>query len=173
MVGSGGDPRVVPYHKSVLDWLDPASGDRDGSAEQAASVARPSQRHAYSMDTTVGHRLLGQAAGQLVLMTADQALAASAKQRSCESHQLCPEEMPALPLLGGRYALRHAVTHLCQAAEGAAGEKALATLAASTLLHKLLLHPGFWQQAYGAGEGVMQSGKDVVMILVMKTLISA
>lgn len=164
MGGSGGEQRAQPYHKSVLDWLEPSSGDREARDEQAASTPAITtttttttatvQRHAYSMDAAIGHRLLGEAAARRVMGTADLALEASCQQRSNCSHELVGEEMPVLGkgLVGGRYALRHAVAHLCQAAAAAGGSGSSSAL--SSLLHELvlLLHPGYWQQAFGAGE---------------------
>ena len=50
------DRRVVPYHKSVLDWL--LSRDGDG---------RPAASHAFTVDAEVGHALLASACSKLLL----------------------------------------------------------------------------------------------------------
>jgi len=150
--GPDGQRRVVPYHKSVLDWLDPSSvGASSASGPSAAAAVT----HVHSVDVGAGHKLLAGAAVALVFATGSAALeATSARLRGrrfdgggdVEGRQLGEDELPALALEGGRYALRHAVAHACLAIDAAGGDEHPASL-----LDGLLLQPGFWQQAFGAG----------------------
>lgn len=152
--GSDGEPRVVPYHKSVLDWLNPelssSAKEQDHTSEDAQTPkqAAPQKAHAYAVDVSVGHQLLAEATAALAVSTGGQALEASEQRRSSEQHGLHDDEMPALQLPGGRYALHHTVAHACLAAAGSSTPSP----AVQSLLRKLLLDFGFWQQVFGAGE---------------------
>lgn len=165
--GSDGEPRVVPYHKSVLDWLNPelsSSAKEQGHTledAQATKQAGPQKAHAYAVDVSVGHQLLAEATAALAVSTGGQALEASERRRSSEQHGLHDDEMPALQLPGGRYALHHTVAHACLAAAGSSTPSP----AVHSLLRQLLLDFGFWQQVFGAG-------KSHVKLLISRTLSS-
>jgi hypothetical protein len=130
--GTDGKLRVVPYHKSVTDWLTAAHEPAEWL--QPEDVPGPE----LGVNPSVGHTLAAAAASALVRNLTP---AANCLQGSGGSQAAKPaggaESDASEELLG--YALRYFVAHCCLAPGGL------------QLLSTFILSPGLWEAVYVRG----------------------
>jgi hypothetical protein len=125
--------RVLPYHKSVLDWL---GSESDAGAELWVDVVR-------------GHALAGAAChGTIMALPThddgeEEQAGANAPAANSDTGSTAAATTPQVA-----YAVRHVVRHLAVAAASAEPQTGSSSGGA---LAEVLMHFGFWQAAYAAG----------------------